>query len=126
MSCFSSEVTTVVGWMQNCGVYLLLVSLSTDDNDERQHFLPPPVKLDPGWEGIDRPPDELNFRTLERVEVLERNKPKDRFNLVYMIMFIHGVGILMPWNMFINAKAVSCAGLYPFLTTQMSYLCTSR
>ncbi|KAL8613124.1 hypothetical protein ACOMHN_035065 [Nucella lapillus] len=74
------------------------------DNDERQQFLPP-VKLDPGWEGTDRPPDELNFRTLERVEELERNQPRDRCNLVYFIMFIHGVGILMPWNMFINAKS---------------------
>lgn len=74
------------------------------DNDERQQFLPP-VKLDPGWEGTDRPPDELNFRTLERVEELERNEPRDRCNLVYFIMVIHGIGILMPWNMFINAKS---------------------
>ena len=86
-----------------------LFDLPADDNSERQHFLPP-VQLDPGWEGIDRPPDELNFRTLERVEELERNQPRDRLNIVYIIMVIHGIGILMPWNMFINAKAVSSFG----------------
>ncbi|KAK7486251.1 hypothetical protein BaRGS_00022574 [Batillaria attramentaria] len=47
----------------------------------------------------------LNFRTLERVEEMEKNHPRDRFNLVYLIMVVHGIGILMPWNMFINAKA---------------------
>ncbi|ODM99939.1 Equilibrative nucleoside transporter 1 [Orchesella cincta] len=30
--------------------------------------------------------------------------PQDRFNLVYLILVIHGVGTLMPWNMFITAK----------------------
>jgi equilibrative nucleoside transporter 1/2/3 len=31
----------------------------------------------------------------------------DRYNLVYLIMLLHGVGVLMPWNMFITATAVS-------------------
>jgi len=26
---------------------------------------------------------------------------------VYLILVLHGIGILMPWNMFINAKSVS-------------------
>ncbi|XP_064482223.1 equilibrative nucleoside transporter 3-like isoform X1 [Ornithodoros turicata] len=30
--------------------------------------------------------------------------PRDRANLLYIIMVIHGIGTLMPWNMFINAK----------------------
>lgn len=30
-----------------------------------------------------------------------------RYRLVFFIMVIHGVGILMPWNMLINAKTVS-------------------
>lgn len=29
-----------------------------------------------------------------------------RFNMVYVILLIHGVGVLMPWNMFINANDV--------------------
>lgn len=74
------------------------------DNEERQQFLPPPVKLDPGWEGTNRSADELNFR-LERVEELEKRQPPDRLHLVYVIMVVHGIGILMPWNMFINAKS---------------------
>jgi len=28
--------------------------------------------------------------------------------LVYIIFLIHGVAVLMPWNMFINANDVSC------------------
>lgn len=30
--------------------------------------------------------------------------PFDRYNLVFIILLIHGVGTLMPWNMFINAQ----------------------
>ncbi|XP_060859996.1 equilibrative nucleoside transporter 1-like [Metopolophium dirhodum] len=37
--------------------------------------------------------------------VLESNPPKDRRNIVYLILVLHGIGILMPWNMFINAKS---------------------
>ncbi|XP_046369024.1 equilibrative nucleoside transporter 1-like [Haliotis rufescens] len=73
-------------------------------SEERLRFLPPPVKLDPGWEATDRNPDELNFRLQTKVEELEKQQPSDRFFLVYIIMVIHGIGILMPWNMFINAK----------------------
>ena len=31
----------------------------------------------------------------------------DRFRMVFFIMVVHGIGILMPWNMLINAKTVS-------------------
>ena len=30
-----------------------------------------------------------------------------RYKMVFFIFLIHGVGILMPWNMFITAKSVS-------------------
>jgi hypothetical protein len=30
-----------------------------------------------------------------------------RLNLVYFTLLLHGIGTLMPWNMFITAKAVS-------------------
>lgn len=32
-------------------------------------------------------------------------EPTDRFNIVYFIMLIQGVGTLLPWNMFITAHA---------------------
>ncbi|CAG0891989.1 unnamed protein product [Cyprideis torosa] len=32
---------------------------------------------------------------------------RDRYLLVYLTFVLHGIGILMPWNMFINAKDVS-------------------
>ncbi|XP_041369044.1 equilibrative nucleoside transporter 1-like [Gigantopelta aegis] len=72
--------------------------------EERERFLTP-VKLDPGWEGVERNPDELNFKNLSKVQELEKNEPPDRWRVVYIIMVIHGVGILMPWNMFITAKS---------------------
>ncbi|XP_057340932.1 equilibrative nucleoside transporter 1 isoform X1 [Microplitis mediator] len=64
-----------------------------------------PVRLSPGWEGTDKPDDELNFRSLTMDQVdLELNPPKDRLNIVFIIMVLHGIGTLMPWNMFITAK----------------------
>lgn len=33
--------------------------------------------------------------------------PHDYWNLVYWIMLVHGVGVLMPWNMFITAQDVN-------------------
>ena len=33
--------------------------------------------------------------------------PMDRWNLLYLTLVLHGVGLLMPWNIFINAKTVS-------------------
>ncbi|XP_037527018.1 equilibrative nucleoside transporter 1 [Rhipicephalus sanguineus] len=34
-----------------------------------------------------------------------KTNPKDSYNLLYLILLVHGVGTLMPWNMFINAKS---------------------
>ncbi|XP_054738796.1 equilibrative nucleoside transporter 1-like [Anastrepha obliqua] len=31
--------------------------------------------------------------------------PKDKWNLVLLIFIVHGIGTLMPWNMFITAKS---------------------
>jgi equilibrative nucleoside transporter 1/2/3 len=47
----------------------------------------------------------LNFKsvTMEQAE-LETNPPRDKFLIVYFIILIHGMGTLMPWNMFITAK----------------------
>ena len=30
--------------------------------------------------------------------------PKDKYNLVYIAFYLMGVGVLMPWNLFINGK----------------------
>ncbi|RZF43472.1 hypothetical protein LSTR_LSTR001733 [Laodelphax striatellus] len=73
---------------------------------EKQPFLPTePVRLTPAWEETNLPNDELNFKgvTMEQAQ-LEMNPPKDRLNLVYLTLMLHGIGTLMPWNMFITAK----------------------
>lgn len=54
--------------------------------------------------------------TPEDVVLLDKNKvatmlpavpaaPADRNNYVYLIFLLHGVGVLMAWNMFITAKS---------------------
>lgn len=44
--------------------------------------------------------------TMERAK-MELNPPRDKLRLVFLTLMIHGVGTLMPWNMFITAKSVS-------------------
>lgn len=43
---------------------------------------------------------------MERAQ-LDKNPPTDRWNIVYLTLVLHGIGTLMPWNMFITAKSVS-------------------
>ncbi|XP_060068015.1 equilibrative nucleoside transporter 1-like [Ylistrum balloti] len=65
--------------------------------DEKEKFLPP-VKVEPGLDSINKNPDDLELNK-------EDDAPKDRYRIVFFIMLIHGIGILMPWNMLINAKS---------------------
>lgn len=71
-----------------------------------ERALAEPVRLTPAWEETNLPNDELNFKdvTMEQA-VLEMNPPKDWLHIVYFILLLHGIGTLMPWNMFITAKA---------------------
>ncbi|XP_050304758.1 equilibrative nucleoside transporter 1 isoform X2 [Anthonomus grandis grandis] len=36
---------------------------------------------------------------------LQIHTPRDKYNCVYIIFLIHGIATLLPWNMFINARA---------------------
>ena len=38
--------------------------------------------------------------------IIVSDPPTDRWNLLYLTLVLHGVGTLMPWNIFINAKTV--------------------
>lgn len=77
------------------------------DDSERTR-LQQPVKLQPSWEENNLPEDELNFKNLTMDEAsLQLHTPQDRYNLVYFTFLIHGIGVLMPWNMFITATDVS-------------------
>jgi solute carrier family 29 (equilibrative nucleoside transporter), member 1/2/3 len=40
---------------------------------------------------------------MERAK-LECEPPTDRFKIIFLILVLHGVGTLTPWNMFITAK----------------------
>lgn len=84
-----------------------------------------PVKLQPAWEENNLPEDELNFKNLTM------DAPADKYNLIFITFLIHGIGILMPWNMFINAieyftkykLSPSYLGMdFPYVPTFMQYL----
>lgn len=54
----------------------------------------------------DNPADAHNrFSCQSRGQIVEPPIP-DKYKLVYIIMIIHGIGTLLPWNMFIYAKDV--------------------
>lgn len=73
---------------------------------EQETLLDPgPVKLAPCWESRHAPTDELNFKTTTPKGEFDGKPPTDRLNLVFLILMLHGVGTLMPWNMFITAKS---------------------
>ncbi|XP_063704315.1 equilibrative nucleoside transporter 3 isoform X2 [Culicoides brevitarsis] len=76
------------------------------ETTEKAPFLVEPVRLTPAWEESNLPNDELNFKgmTMERAK-MEIDPPKDRLNIVFLTLVLHGIGTLTPWNMFITAKA---------------------
>jgi equilibrative nucleoside transporter 1/2/3 len=78
---------------------------SGDQESERRSQQP--VKLQPSWEENNLPEDELNFKNLNMDDAsLQIHTPPDKYNLVYLTFLIHGIGVLMPWNMFITADKV--------------------
>ncbi|XP_003741727.2 equilibrative nucleoside transporter 1 [Galendromus occidentalis] len=59
-----------------------------------------PVTLGPGWESRHSNSDLVHSSKMDE----EKNTPSDRCNFLFLILMLHGVGTLMPWNMFITAK----------------------
>ncbi|CAH2245707.1 jg4858 [Pararge aegeria aegeria] len=59
-----------------------------------------PVKLTPAWEGSNLPNDTLNLKGI----AMDLAPPKDKWNLIYLTLLLHGLGTLTAWNMFITAK----------------------
>lgn len=56
-----------------------------------------------------RLPDVKTITPSRRVQFSGKDQtvdgnPVDKYNLVFIILLIHGIGTLMPWNMFINAE----------------------
>uniref|UniRef100_A0A1A9VM26 Uncharacterized protein n=1 Tax=Glossina austeni TaxID=7395 RepID=A0A1A9VM26_GLOAU len=78
------------------------------NKEEKSPFLSgqKPVSLTPSWEAQKLPNDELNFKGLTMAKAqMSLTPPKDKFKLVFLIFLLHGLGTLMPWNMFITAKS---------------------
>ncbi|TMS36408.1 hypothetical protein L596_003580 [Steinernema carpocapsae] len=47
------------------------------------------------------------------IEKEELSAPVDKYNAVYLIMLLHGIGCLMPWNMFITIAPMVPITLIP-------------
>lgn len=43
------------------------------------------------------------------VETGKSDEPRDRYNYVYTVIIIIGIGTVLPWNTFINANSVSAS-----------------
>lgn len=77
---------------------------SKTDADERTLLAQQPVRFEQSWEENNLPEDQLNFKNLNMDDAaLQTFMPRDKYNLVYITFLIHGIGVLMPWNMFITA-----------------------
>ncbi|VVC87875.1 unnamed protein product [Leptidea sinapis] len=71
------------------------------DEAEKAPFLRnEPVKLTPAWEGSNLPNDTLNLKGI----AMDLVPPRDKWNLIYLTLLLHGLGTLTAWNMFITAK----------------------
>lgn len=73
---------------------------STEEKEKFISETSTPVKLDPGLDSMDR-----GAHVMMVEKKAEAFPPIDRFWLVFFIFLIHGMGILMPWNMFITARS---------------------
>ncbi|CAK1594600.1 unnamed protein product [Parnassius mnemosyne] len=70
------------------------------DNEKLPFLRNEPVKLTPAWEGSNLPNDTLNLKGI----AMDLAPPKDKWNLIFLTLILHGLGTLTAWNMFITAK----------------------
>ncbi|KAH8255412.1 hypothetical protein KR038_002599 [Drosophila bunnanda] len=81
-----------------------------DTKSEKSPFIsgqPAPVTLNPSWESK-LPPHDSNGKGSIAGSVMAKlglPAPKDKYLIVFFIFMLHGLGTLMPWNMFITAKS---------------------
>ncbi|XP_004933064.1 equilibrative nucleoside transporter 2 isoform X2 [Bombyx mandarina] len=72
-----------------------------EDGEKAPFLRNEPVKLTPAWEATNLPNDTLNLKGI----AMDLTPPKDKWNLIYLTLVLHGLGTLTAWNMFITAKA---------------------
>ncbi|XP_053619521.1 equilibrative nucleoside transporter 1-like isoform X2 [Plodia interpunctella] len=88
-------------WYPEIGVSTFLITKGWEAEGEKAPFLRnEPVKLTPAWEATNLPNDTLNLKGI----AMDLAPPKDRWNLIYLTLILHGLGTLTAWNMFITAK----------------------
>lgn len=72
----------------------LVDDLWINNNDDEYYRYSPPY-------GSSKPSE---YRMYGGMKVQQPKEPKDKYNFIYLIMVMSGVGVLTPWNMFITAK----------------------
>ncbi|XP_060666229.1 equilibrative nucleoside transporter 1 [Drosophila nasuta] len=68
-----------------------------------------PVTLNPSWESQMQPDPNINGKgsvsMMSKIGASLQQPPLDKYKIVFLIFMLHGLGTLMPWNMFITAKS---------------------
>lgn len=65
-----------------------------------------PVTLNPSWESqLQSDTNGKGSGSVMSKIVASLHPPVDKYKLVFFIFILHGLGTLMPWNMFITAKS---------------------
>ncbi|CAH0721201.1 unnamed protein product, partial [Brenthis ino] len=77
-----------------------MISWDASEGEKAPFLRNEPVKLTPAWEGSNLPNDTLNLKGI----AMDLAPPKDKWNLIYITLILHGLGTLTAWNMFITAK----------------------
>lgn len=49
------------------------------------------------------------------VKTNDNKPPEDHYSIVYLIFLLHGIGVLLPWNVFITIGADVCILVKIFL-----------
>ena len=74
---------------------------------DREGTIPGQVTGSGDWKQTESHPDQSQDDGRQTRALMTMEPPMDRWNLLYLTLVLHGVGTLMPWNIFINAKTVS-------------------
>ena len=74
---------------------------------DREGTIPGQVTGSGDWKQTESHPDQSQDDGRQTRALMTMEPPLDRWNLLYLTLVLHGVGTLMPWNIFINAKTVS-------------------
>lgn len=51
----------------------------------------------------------MNSPLASAAVTVKADEPKDKYNYIYTVIIVIGIGTVLPWNTFINANSVSAS-----------------